>query len=45
MCPQHEELVYPWDDKSTKIYFKNNKTEVLEKYRRIRGAHLLWRVE
>jgi predicted dienelactone hydrolase len=21
MLPQHEELVYPWDDKGTKFYF------------------------
>ncbi|CAK59722.1 unnamed protein product (macronuclear) [Paramecium tetraurelia] len=43
--PQHTEMVYPWDQKQTKILHSGNKAEVMEKYQSLRATHLDWRCD
>jgi platelet-activating factor acetylhydrolase len=37
--------VWPWDDKNNKVFWKKNKEHIVERYKKIRGAHIDWRVE
>ncbi|CAD8206538.1 unnamed protein product [Paramecium octaurelia] len=43
--PQHTEMVYPWDQKQTKILHSGNKAEVMNNYQSLRATHLDWRCE
>ena len=38
-------MVYPWDVKDTKIAYKGTYPEIIEKFQKVRSAHLEWRYE